>query len=523
MFIDDRWQGSQVRVWRGPATAAPDSVVPSSLLSGIVLPTSDNTGPIEAIAAITSWRDAVRSTPAGAELARLLEDRPEPAVRSGRSNEPNDGAAPVDGPSLPLRANALVDSLRARQSLMAHLQARQNADLAELSAGYPGLHEFLATEIALALGIAEGTANRQLADAVDLTVRLPATFAALDEGRITPVKASTIRVHTQDLDFDQAARVESDVLPRAARRTVPELRHAVMRAVIRHDPHGTENRHAAAHERRRVTTKALPDGMGSLWLYSTAQDVATINACLVAVGDAARTPEDDRRADARRVDALVDLCADVLDAGQWQGRPLPTRQRRRPHVQVTVPITALLDPVTTAGEAAELSGYGPISAAQARAIAADATLRRLVCDPLSGTLLDYGRTTYQPPAALADHLLARDLTCRLPGCRRPAHRCELDHIEPFRPGQPTGGNTNDANMCAVCKHHHRAKDGGEFVLVRTADGHEWTTPLGRTYTEPLTRLWEPPRANPLPPPRSASVPARGWPAPARVIDDPPPF
>jgi hypothetical protein len=517
MFVDDHWRGSQVRVWQGATTAPLDPDVPSSLLNGIVLPGSDSICPLDAIAAIASWRDAVGRTPAGADLARLLEDRPGLA---DRSDEPGGVTTSGEGPSLPLRANALVDSLRARQALMAHLQARQNADLAELSVGYPGLHEFLATEIALALGIAEGTANRQLTEADDLTMRLPATFAALDEGRITPIKASTIRVHTQDLDFDQSARVESDVLPRAARKTVPELRHAVMRAVIRHDPYGADDRHTAANYRRRVTTKALPDGMGSLWLYSTAQDVATIHACLAAVGDAAKTPEDNRPADARRVDALVDLCADVLDAGKWRDRPLPTQQRRRPHVQVTVPITALLDPATTGGEAAELSGYGPISATQAKTIAADATLRRLVCDPLSGTLLDYGRTTYEPPAALADHLLARDLTCRLPGCRRPAHRCELDHIEPFHPGQPTGGSTSDANMCSVCKHHHRAKDGGEFVLVRTADRHEWTTPLGRTYAEPLTRLWEPPPATPPKPPSAVFAAQQ---PPAGADKDPPPF
>lgn len=517
MFVGGYWRGSAVRVWRGTAPA-PVTDLPSSLTPGILLAGSDNADRLQSAAAIATWRATVSHTPPGAELARHLEDRPELVDRPADLTTDR----PSEQRALPRRANALVDSLRARQSLIAHLQARQTADLAELSTCYPGIHEFLGTEIALALGIAEGTANRHLAESVDLTSRLPATFAALDEGRITAIKASTIRVHTQDLDLDQSAAVESDVLIRAGRITVPELRQAVMRAVIRHDPHGADDRHDTAKTRRRVSTKAHPDGMGSLWLYSTAQDVATIHACLVAVGDASKCPDDDRTADARRVDAMVDLCADALDAGVWRDRTLPTQQRRRPHVQVTVPITALLDPRTTAGQVADLAGYGAITPSQARTIAADGTLRRLICDPLSGSLLDYGRTTYEPPAALADHLLSRDQTCRLPGCRQPAHRCELDHVEPFRPGEPTGGETSAANMCALCKHHHRAKDGGEFVLRRTADGHEWTTPLGRVHTDPPTRLWEPPPAHP--PTRPVPVFAECAPtADTSANEDPPPY
>jgi hypothetical protein len=44
----------------------------------------------------------------------------------------------------------------------------------------------------------------------------------------------------------------------------------------------------------------------------------------------------------------------------------------------------------------ELVGHGPIPADLAREIAADAVLKRLVYNPLSGTVLDYGRTTYRP-------------------------------------------------------------------------------------------------------------------------------
>jgi hypothetical protein len=82
-------------------------------------------------------------------------------------------------------------------------------------------------------------------------------------------------------------------------------------------------------------------------------------------------------------------------------------------------------------EPGELVGHGPIPAGLAREIAAQGTWRRLLTDPASGALLDYGRTTYTPPTGLADFIRARDLHCRNPICGQPAARADLDHPPPF--------------------------------------------------------------------------------------------
>ena len=140
-----------------------------------------------------------------------------------------------------------------------------------------------------------------------------------------------------------------------------------------------------------------------------------------------------------------------------------------------------------------LDGHGPISADQARMIAADGTLTRLVTDPLSGTLLDYGRTRYEPPDTLRQFVITREQTCSFVGCTHPARRGQLDHVDPFRPGHPTGGTTSAENLAAPDQHHHRAKDGGGWTHTRLADGtHQWTSPLGRVGHRPPTPLWEPP-------------------------------
>ncbi len=127
-------------------------------------------------------------------------------------------------------------------------------------------------------------------------------------------------------------------------------------------------------------------------------------------------------------------------------------------------------------------------------IAADGDLTRLICDPTTEALLDDGRTRYRPPDILRDFVHTRDRTCVTPGCRAPAARTDTDHVKPFKPGETIGGATDVDNLASVCRHHHRAKDGGGGRLrhhPRTGNW-TWTTPLGRTYTDPSSNFENPP-------------------------------
>ncbi|WP_161632093.1 HNH endonuclease signature motif containing protein [Nakamurella lactea] len=482
--------------------------------------------PPQSIDDVRQWRDDLATVGElrFVELAALLRDRPQPskaAIDADTEAAKERTGSPAD--RAPVWARALLDSLIAGQRLISHLQASMAADFAALAAGYPGLREHLATEIALALGCSEGSADRQLDAAEELVRRLPATQVAHYRGRLTAWKVTAIRSETNDVSDEVATQVEADVLPDAPRQTVPELRQAIRRAILLRDPEGAELRHRSAVRRRRVRTWGLPDGMAALKVTSSAPDISAIKECLSALARNAKTPGDSRVSDEREVDALVDLCTDILDSGVYHGRDLPLAQRNRPHVRITMPLDALLG----SDSPCELTGYGPITADQARKIAGDGELRRMVCDPLSGTLLDYGRTTYRPPKALADHVIARDVVCSHPGCRRPAEHCELDHTVPYPEGP-----TSDENLAAACKHHHRAKDGGGHTTERFGDGTRcWTTPLGITVFTPAPRLWHPPRPtvpeppaaeSPAPEPPSAGSPgAASPPAQAPLTESPP--
>jgi hypothetical protein len=90
-----------------------------------------------------------------------------------------------------------------------------------------------------------------------------------------------------------------------------------------------------------------------------------------------------------------------------------------------------------------------------------------------------GRARYRPPAALADFVRTRDRTCRFPGCRQPARRCDLDHVEPF-----PGGPTSAGNLATECRHHHRLKHETGWQLLTDPDDPEvlyWISPTGRIH------------------------------------------
>ncbi|MGQ0774514.1 MAG: DUF222 domain-containing protein [Pseudonocardiales bacterium] len=196
-------------------------------------------------------------------------------------------------------------------------------------------------------------------------------------------------------------------------------------------------------------------------------------------------------------------CPTTRGGGAGPGKPL---------ISVVVPITTLMGLDEQPGE---LVGFGPIPAPLAREIAAEGTWRRLLTDPASGTLLDYGRTTYTPPAGLADFVRARDLYCRNPICGQRAATADLDHTIPW----DGGGTTSEHNLYAACRHDHLMKTHAPgWHVDQYPDGRiTWTTPTGHTYTS------HPHNYRPNPPP-DTGTPETGTPAghdPPQ--DDEPPF
>ncbi len=237
------------------------------------------------------------------------------------------------------------------------------------------------------------------------------------------------------------------------------------------------------------------------------------------------SPDDPRTLDQLRADTLAELCWSALEAGHLGcckpecdhvHQRFGTRHGRAATVGVTVPISTLIG---IDDQPAHLHGYGPVTAEVARRIAAAGTWRRLLTDPATGALLDYGTTRYTPPADLVEHVNARDRTCRFPTCTHPAETCDFEHTTPAS----QGGSTSPGNGGPVHRQHHNDKTHHGWQLEQPEPGRfVWTAPTGHSYEVDPEIIG--PLLGDLPPPdRSPTTP----PPPQREPDppdpDPPPF
>jgi hypothetical protein len=180
---------------------------------------------------------------------------------------------------------------------------------------------------------------------------------------------------------------------------------------------------------------------------------------------------------------LSDGAGDSPGADSSPPRRAPGIRIPKVRIDVTVALSTLLGLDDKPGE---LAGLGPIPAGQARALALGGTWRRIVADPLTGAVLDVGRSRYRPPAAIVAHVTARDGCCAGPGCGVPADRCDIDHTTEFHGtpanGSATRGTTSVDNLGPLSDRCHRLKTDGGFTLRQVEPGvFEWLTPAGLAY------------------------------------------
>ena len=424
---------------------------------------------------------------------------------------------------------ALVEVIAGWERATSWGAARQADAIAELSRRRATSRtvEFTGDEIAARLAMTRTVAEGKVVLAQSL-VAAPEVRTALAAGVIDTRKALVLTEDTAHLSIEDARALQVAVLPDAPDLTPPALRARLRRAELTLNAAAAAERHTRAAARRRVTLTPATDAMARLSAYLPATDATTIFEALTALAltaeprpatasspsadlptsaDDPGAPGGDRGIDARRADALTDLLRTVLDTGLTPaGTPLATSHRRRPHLQVTAAATTLLGLDEFPGD---LAGYGPIPAHLVRAIAADATWRRIFTDPATGNTLAAGSCTYRPGADLTRTVIVRDATCTFPGCRTPAWRCDLDHRDPYDHTSTTDDEgkpqTRCENLHSLCRHHHRLKTHTGWKVAR--DDHTgdtlWTAPTQHRYTRPSHPTQHDDRADAHPRPPTA--------------------
>ena len=322
------------------------------------------------------------------------------------------------------------------------------------------------------------TTRERLHLAETLTVQFPETLTLMDTGQVSWPQATALVEITAGLEPQTARAAQARVLPRMPHQSTAATRKALHRAVLALDAHAAHTRHLLETKKRRVTLYPEPDGMATLALYTPAHTGAALLTAL-DVHAKPRAQGDTRTLDQRRADTLTHLVLSSV------GVPSSGTAQVTAQVPALVHVVVGIDTLLGSNEEpAELRGIGPITAAQARALAygRDATWRRLLTAP-DGTLLHTDPHTYRPTAPVERYVRARDRHCTFPGCAMPAARCDLDHITPYDHHRPeNGGPTVPENLHALCRRHHRMKTAGLWQVQRAGEGETaWTAPTGHRY------------------------------------------
>jgi len=336
--------------------------------------------------------------------------------------------------------------------------------------------EAVAAQVAAALRTSVAMGSSYLRYAMAMRQRLPQVGKVFQAGDIDYRSFQTI-VFRADLitDADMLAKVDAQLavlLSRCPSITRGRLAAAVDQVVAKVDRDAVR-RAADAAKDRFVDVDADESGMawvtGSVFATAGRALDRRLNELAATVCEA-----DPRTREQRRADALGALAAgaDRLECGCRSADCAAAPSSRRSNVVIhVIAEQASVDATgTTPGVLAGADGLIP-----AKLVAELAPSARL--QPLIRPV-EAPEPGYTPSAKLADFVRCRDLTCRAPGCDRPATQCDVDHTIPYA----GGGRTHPSNLKCLCRKHHLLKTFWGWRDKQLPDGTViWVLPDGHTY------------------------------------------
>ncbi len=393
-----------------------------------------------------------------------------------------------------------------------------------------------AAEIGCALNISSGRASGQMDMALALRDRFPRLGGLLAAGQI-PIALATTIVFRAALVVDPATWVRLDEAFVEAAHGWGLLSQKKLEAAIdvwieRYDPDAVR-RLRTGMQGRSFTIGDRDDRTG---LTSAFGKLATPDAAILARRLAVMIysvcEEDPRTLDQRRADSLGAIAAGSfvltcrcdnptcpaaqVDDGRASSVTItviahPSALDATPDPQLhgepdTVPKPRPKPKMHPGRPTALIPGFGHriVPAPLLAELIAHGATVRVLADPAALGVVD----GYRPSAALDRFVRSRDLTCRFPGCDRPAEYADIDHTQPY-----PHGLTHASNTKCYCRKHHLVKTFWEgWTDSQTPDGTvHISTPTGHPYrTAPLGALlfptWNtttprPPQPAEPPPPR----------------------
>jgi len=351
---------------------------------------------------------------------------------------------------------------------------------------------WLAHECTLSRGEASGVLRtaRVLASA-------PLVAAAVAEGNLPVAKAEVLASVVTARTEEAFVRDQKTILDAVERLSVDDARKVARWWQRLADQDGAKPEVPCNQLRCSVA------GDGSTVLAGTLdpEGGAQFRSVLEAIADQLwRAERDDGQVEKRPANLNERLRAEALEEMARRASAADAeRTGARPLVSVIVDLPTLEG---RAGRPAVVEGGGLISAEDARRLACDAEISRVLTDP-NGVILDLGRTQRTATAGQWRLLRLRDRGCTWPGCDRPPGWCQAHHIVWWE----HGGRTDTDGLTLLCHHHHHRIHDDGWQLERLDDGGlRFTGPDGRVLNRPPPSPplpMRPPTTNPNhQPPRS---------------------
>ncbi len=350
-------------------------------------------------------------------------------------------------------------------------EARRNPDTYVVLRGEPTARdvafavEAAVADVAVRLSLSEATVAALVRRGEVVLARAFDVWTLFGDGGISPENVACVADVLETLPLN--ATTDTRVAARAVELAglVPtRFRERLRTFRDRVHPELQVERHARARAARRAWLEHDDDGMSWLGVHLPSPDAEAAWQRVDGIARQLATCDDEARTlDQIRADALADILT---------GRNDPATEPRVT-VGVLVPVLTLLG---VDDAPATLEGRIPIDPDTARRLAVAApSFHRILTHPISSAVLDVDRTSYRPPADLARVLALRDVTCRHPGCGRPAKRCDIDHTIDWA----KGGTTSVRNLAHLSRRHHTLKHRTRWTVDQKPDGTiRWTSPTG---------------------------------------------
>ncbi len=365
----------------------------------------------------------------------------------------------------------------------------------------------VAAEVAAALRISQGLAGSRLHYARAMREQLPQVAEVFKAGEIDIRLFQTMVYRTGLItDREVLAVVDGQLaaqVPRWPSLTMNRLAAKIDKIVAQADADAVRRRKERQAEREIVFGDFAEGGLSEIQGSLFTTDARAVDKALDALA-ATVCEHDPRTREQRRADAMGALAARADRLGCRCGRPDCVAGGRAAASPVVIHVIAEQATVDGTGDApgSLVGSEGLIPPELIAELARSARLVSLVHP--ADALPEPG---YVPSKALADFVRCRDMTCRWPGCDRPATDCDLDHTIAYGDGGPT----HASNLKCYCRTHHLVKTFWGWQDQQLPDGTViLTSPSGQTYvTTPGSSLLFP----------HLCVPTGDLPTPKRRDDD----